>query len=69
MSVPVAEFDPACLKVCPQCRKAFQMSQDNRKGHVLRQRKDTKEFVHDFRHGSSFTHAYCDATPLRNANG
>jgi hypothetical protein len=45
------------------------MDAEGQKGHTLRQRSDTKEWVHDFKSGSTFSHGYCLATPLRNQNG
>ena len=39
------------------------------KGHTLRFRKDTSEWVHDFSNVTQFKHAYCQATPLRIKNG
>lgn len=45
------------------------MEKAGQKGHALRYRHETQEWVHDFMKGAAFEHAYCVATPLRKANG
>lgn len=39
------------------------------KGHTLRFRDDTQEWVHDFINGGKFRHTFCYATSLRIKNG
>jgi hypothetical protein len=67
--VSSSEFEERCEKICANCRRAATMAAAGEKGHTLRYRKDTDEFVHDFWKGVMFSHAYCLATRLRNGNG
>ena len=39
------------------------------KGHTIRWREDTNEFVHDFIKGEQFRHTFCYATALRIKHG
>ena len=55
--------------ICPLCKKASDMEQRSEKGHTLRYRPETQEWVHDFINKSSITHGYCLATPLRKQHG
>jgi hypothetical protein len=50
------EFDETCRDVCPHCKA----------GVKLRQRDDTKEFVHDLFRGTALSHGICLATHFRN---
>lgn len=68
------ELENACLEICPHCREAKRWADAGKKGHTLRFRDDTKEWVHDFVaaidvNGHHFDHRFCYATKLRNANG
>lgn len=60
----LVEFDQFCEDICPHCKA----------GKPLRQREDTKEFVHDFASGPNepktgrpflMGHALCYATFFR----
>lgn len=63
-------LETACLELCWGCRQAKRMSDIGKKGHTLRFRDDTSEYVHDFVKDESFSHTYCLATKLRiAANG
>ena len=55
--------------ICPHCKKAQEMQQRGEAGHVLRFRKATNEWVHDFSKPTQLTHAYCLASRRRNGNG
>lgn len=61
IDVPVAEFNDICRLVCPHCRK----------GAPLRQRGDTREYVHDIitqrGKAKSFQHSICWANGFRNS--
>lgn len=63
------ELEQACREICPYCREAKRWVDSKKKGHVLRKREDTGEFVHDFIEGERVQHSYCHATKLRNASG
>ena len=45
------------------------MEKRNEKGHTLRYRQETAEWVHDFVNKNSLKHGYCWATALRKQNG
>jgi hypothetical protein len=51
------EFNEICVCVCPYCRG----------GHPLRQRADTKEWVHDMKIRNGQQHSICWATGFRNS--
>ena len=60
--------------ICPACRRAHRMDFNGEKGHTLRQRSDTKEWVHDFikptaKDTSLFEHVFCQADALRKKYG
>ena len=50
------EFDKICFDVCPSCKN----------GVKLRQRDDTKEWVHDVYRGNTVSHSFCLASNFRN---
>ena len=52
-----SEYEEAINATCKHCRK----------GNEPRQRADTKEWVHDFAQGTSFSHMLCLASGLRNS--
>ena len=56
-------------ETCPLCKKADEMEKRGDKGHTLRYRSETTEWVHDFINKTSMTHGYCWATALRKQNG
>ena len=62
-------FERACHEICASCREATRMAQRGEKGHTLRFREDTGEFVHDFVSHEKFSHTFCYATALRIKNG
>ena len=76
MTIP---FERACREICANCREANRMALRGEKGHTLRFRSDTAEWVHDFIKdtrknpsglaSSSFDHRFCYATALRIKNG
>ncbi len=50
------EFEQTCKDVCPNCANSA----------PLRQRTDTKEWVHDHVKGAGHSHAFCLASHFRN---
>ena len=66
--MPDIELKAEFTAVCPHCRKAKEMQLHGEEGHTLRFRGVNQEWVHDFVKGAQFTHAYCQATPLRKQN-
>jgi len=50
------EFESTIKDICPHCRN----------GTAVRQRADTKEWVHDFFRGTAISHGICLATHFRN---
>jgi hypothetical protein len=64
----IDSLEQACLEICTHCREAKRMSDRGEKGHTLRHRMDTNEWVHDFMKGSQFNHTFCYATALRTKN-
>lgn len=50
------EFITTCRDVCPHCKL----------GIAVRQRDDTKEWVHDLFRGTAVSHGICLATHFRN---
>jgi hypothetical protein len=73
MPLTELEFEDACCRTCPHCNAARDMAKLGQKGHMLRWRPDTREFVHDFVlvksdarfKGTELTHAYCRASLMR----
>jgi hypothetical protein len=69
----MSPLEQACLEVCANCREAKRWEDSGRKGHTLRFRDDTQEWVHDFisdrGNGQTFDHRFCYATDLRKKNG
>ena len=63
------EFAVEYLTACVHCRRAAEMVVKSCYSHVLRKRDDTREWIHDFREGDRYTHAYCLASKLRDSNG
>ena len=62
-------LERACRELCASCREANRMALRGEKGHTLRFRSDTDEWVHDFIKGETFDHRFCYATALRIKNG
>lgn len=50
------EFNEIIRDICPQCKA----------GTKVRQREDTKEWVHDIFRGTAISHGICLATHFRN---
>ena len=63
------ELEQVAREICPHCKRGYEMQLRGEKGHTLRFRDDTKEFVHDFIKAHYFEHCYCAATGLRKLNG
>lgn len=65
------EFEQAARELCPHCQRAYEMQVREEKGHALRFREDTQEWVHDFvknnrgGDGIVFDHKFCQANALR----
>ena len=51
------EFEAMATDNCPACKS----------GSVPRYREETREFVHDYVKGSSFSHQLCLSNGMRNA--
>ena len=60
-----AELEKLAVQVCGYCYRAANMRARGEKGHTLRYRADTKEWVHDFVSGNTTTHVFCSATDWR----
>lgn len=78
MRLTDTEFEQLCRQTCVSCGKAHQMQVRDEKGHTLRYRSDTNEWVHDFvkkiplgtaLKAEQIDHRYCLATKLRNERG
>lgn len=75
--MPSIDLEIAARAMCPHCERGFQMDQREEKGHTLRFRKDTQEWVHDFIKDTStetqkrevFDHKFCQANELRKKHG
>ena len=65
----MSELEKACREICSSCREANKMAIRGEKGHTIRWREDTNEFVHDFIKGEQFRHTFCYATALRIKHG
>lgn len=68
------DLEQTARDICPHCQRAWEMQRLHKKGHTLRFREDTKEWVHDFVKQSApdtnlFEHVYCQASEMRKANG
>lgn len=50
------EFEAACKDICLYCKA----------GVAVRQREDTREWVHDIFRGNAVSHSICMATHYRN---
>ena len=66
------EFEDECCRQCPHCYQARDMMKLGEKGHTLRFRTDTREWVHELRKAENkvterITQAYCQADLLRKA--
>lgn len=64
------ELEQACRELCPHCREAKRWVDSKKKGHILRKRDDSNEWVHDFvtpiaKDGLHVDHRFCQATKLR----
>ena len=65
MSLIDLEFEDECCRRCSHCYRARDMMKLGEKGHTLRFRDDTKEWVHDFIIAKCFSHFFCKANQLR----
>ena len=72
------EFEDECCRKCPYCYRGRDQQKLGVKGHTLRYRDDSQEFVHDFRKditvnggakAETFEHYYCLATVMRKDRG
>ena len=57
MALSDEEFEKLASDNCPACKA----------GNAVRFRDDSKEFVHDYAKGSSFSHQLCLSNGMRNA--